>query len=363
MSEKPVSTFSHPALAEPTVAAALAWYDAHRRILPWRAASGEKADPYRVWLSEIMLQQTTVTAVIPYFSAFLERWPDVAALAGAREGEVMQAWAGLGYYSRARNLFACAKIVAGTFGGRFPETEEGLLALPGIGPYTAAAIAAIAFGQRAAAIDGNVLRLGARLFAIKTPLPAARAQIKARVEVLVPATRPGDFAQALMDLGALICTPKRPACETCPLSVSCLAFASGTAAELPCRNARPKRPLRQGAVFYVRRKDGSVLVRTRPDKGLLGGMTEFPGSPWEIRGDEVCWLSEAPLKAKFRKLDDVVEQVFTHFALRLSVYVADVAERTSAPEDCRWTKADELGKEAFPGVMRKVLAAVRLSGA
>ncbi|HTV32276.1 MAG TPA: A/G-specific adenine glycosylase [Methylocella sp.] len=358
MREKREPNFSHAALGGPA-AAVLAWYDAHRRVLPWRAAPGERADPYRVWLSEVMLQQTTVIAVVPYFAAFLDRWPDLAALAGARQEDVLQAWAGLGYYSRARNLHACAQIVAGPLGGCFPETEAGLLALPGVGPYTAAAIAAIAFGQRAAAIDGNVLRLGARLFAIETPLPAARTNIKTRIETLVPATRPGDFAQALMDLGALICTPRHPSCEDCPLRASCLGLARGATAELPRRKARKARPLRQGAVFYMRRKDGAVLVRTRPSKGLLGGMAEFPGSAWEAEADEASWLAQAPLKAKFRKLDGAVEQVFTHFALRLFVYVADVAKAAQTPAGCRWTSAADLDNEAFPGVMRKVRAAVQ----
>jgi A/G-specific adenine glycosylase len=343
-------------------AAVLAWWDRHRRDLPWRARPGAATDPYKVWLSEIMLQQTTVAAVTPYFSAFLARWPNVGLLAQASSEEVMRAWAGLGYYSRARNLHACAKIIAGAFGGRFPATEALLRELPGIGPYTAAAIAAIAFGQRAAAIDGNVTRVIARLFAIETPLPAAQAEIKARAEDMVPAERPGDFAQAMMDLGAMVCTPRRPSCGMCPLRDVCLGSASGHAEMLPRKAPRPLRPLRRGAAFFVRRRDGAVLVRTRPDKGLLGGMVELPGSLWETDFDEVLAPSQAPLRAPFRKLESCIDHAFTHFALRLSIYVADVTNNRRAPNGYRWTPARELDNEAFPGVMRKVIEAVRRSG-
>ena len=266
-------------------AAVLAWYDRHRRDLPWRARPGEAADPYKVWLSEIMLQQTTVAAVKPYFAAFLSLWPNVGLLAEARSEEVMRAWAGLGYYSRARNLLACAKIVSNDFGGTFPATEAALRDLPGIGPYTAAAIAAIAFGQRAAAIDGNVIRVVARLCAIDTPLPAAQAAIKARAGGMVPVERPGDFAQAMMDLGATVCSPRSPSCDICPLRALCLGYASGIAESLPRKAPRPQRPTRRGAAFFVRRQDGAVLVRTRPSKGLLGGMVELPGTDWETDFD------------------------------------------------------------------------------
>jgi A/G-specific adenine glycosylase len=342
--------------------AVLAWYDRHRRDLPWRALPGEAADPYKVWLSEIMLQQTTVAAVTPYFAAFVARWPNVDLLAQASSGDVMRAWAGLGYYWRARNLHACAKIIAGEFGGRFPATEAALRNLPGIGPYTAAAIAAIAFGQRAAAIDGNVARVAARLFSIETPLPAASSEIKARAEDMVPVDRPGDFAQAMMDLGAMVCTPRKPSCGLCPLRDFCLGSASGHAETLPRKAPRPPRPLRRGAAFFVRRRDGAVLVRTRPPKGLLGGMTELPGSPWSADFDEALAASQAPIEAPFRKLESSIEHVFTHFALRLSIYVADVTNKRRAPNGTRWTPARELDNEAFPGVMRKVIEAVRRSG-
>jgi A/G-specific adenine glycosylase len=342
-------------------AAVLAWYDRHRRDLPWRARPGEAADPYKVWLSEIMLQQTTVVAVKPYFAAFLARWPNAGLLAQASSDEVMRAWAGLGYYSRARNLHACAKIIVDRFGGRFPATEAALRDLPGIGPYTAAAIAAIAFGQRAAAIDGNVERVVARLFAIETPLPAAKSEIKARAEGLVPVERPGDFAQAMMDLGAMVCTPRHPSCGLCPLQDLCLGYASGSAESLPRKAPRARRPLRRGAAFFVCRRDGAVLVRTRPEKGLLGGMTELPGTHWETDFDSASAAKQAPVAASYRKLDQAIAHAFTHFALQLEIYVAEVANERRAPNGYRWTPARDLDKEAFPGVMRKVIEAVRRS--
>ncbi len=332
--------------------ALLTWFDCHRRVLPWRALPGESADPYKVWLSEIMLQQTTVAAVKPYFVAFLSRWPSVGLLAQARSAEVMRQWAGLGYYARARNLHACAKIVAGQFAGKFPDAEAALRRLPGIGPYTAAAIAAIAFGRRAAAIDGNAERVIARLFAIKTPLPAAKSEIKAKASELVPCGRPGDFAQAMMDLGATICSPKAPACGICPLQKFCLGHRSGDAGMLPRKARRKDRPLRHGIVFFVRRMDGAVLVRTRPPKGLLGGMTELPGTAWELHADRDLAASEAPVKANYRKLDHEVAHAFAHFAVRLDIYLADVPNKQHVPAGCRFVPASGLVKEAFPSVMR-----------
>jgi A/G-specific adenine glycosylase len=337
----------------------LVWWDRHRRDLPWRAGPGETADPYKVWLSEIMLQQTTVAAVKPYFAAFLARWPDVILLAQAPGEEVMRAWAGLGYYSRARNLHACAKIIVAKSGGAFPTTEAALRELPGIGPYTAAAIAAIAFGQRTAAIDGNVTRIIARLHAIETPLPAANSEIKARAQDMVPFDRPGDFAQAMMDLGAMICSPKRPSCGVCPVRDVCLGRVSGRAEELPRKAPRPLRPTRRGAAFFVRRGDGAVLVRTRPDKGLLGGMVELPGTEWATDFNAARAIKQAPIAASYRKLDQQITHAFSHFALQLDIHVADVASEFSAPESCRFVAACDLDGEAFPSVMRKVIAAVR----
>src|SRR5690606_9140907 len=249
------------ATAATVAPALLRWYDRHARVLPWRAPPGaDPPDPYAVWLSEIMLQQTTVAAVAPYYRAFLARWPDVGALAAAPQDEVMAAWAGLGYYSRARNLHRCAQQVAAELGGRFPDTEEGLRTLPGIGPYTAAAIAAIAFDRQAAVVDGNVERVVSRLFAVTTPLPQAKTEIRALVERLVPASRPGDFAQAMMDLGATVCTPKRPRCMLCPLREDCTALSAGDPEFYPVRLARKERPARRGAAFVAVREDGAILL-------------------------------------------------------------------------------------------------------
>jgi len=355
--------FHEPLIAERSIGVAmLDWYDRHRRLLPWRAPPGERADPYAVWLSEIMLQQTTVAAVRPYFSHFLSRWPDVGVLARAPFEEVMQAWAGLGYYSRARNLHACAKAIADDLGGRFPETEAGLLALPGIGPYTAAAIAAIAFGRRAIVVDGNVERVVARLNAIEAPLPAARPALKERAAAITPSERPGDFAQAMMDLGATICTPRQPACGICPLLTLCQGRASGQPETFPRKLKKPPKPRRRGAAFFLRREDGAILVRTRPPKGLLGGMAELPGTAWETEFDPAGAARQAPIDAAYQKLDVAVEHAFTHFALRLDIYCADVGCGQAAPPGCRWTSARDLDKEAWPNVMRKVIEAVRRSG-
>jgi A/G-specific adenine glycosylase len=281
--ESPVSATRPAQPANSLAGQLLAWYDRHARTLPWRVlpddrANGEITDPYRVWLSEIMLQQTTVQAVKPYFEAFTRRWPDVRALAEAHEEDVMKAWAGLGYYSRARNLKACAETVARDHGGVFPDTEAGLLALPGIGPYTAAAIAAIAFDRPAAVVDGNVERVISRLRAIETPLPAAKPEIRAATAELVPDDRPGDFAQATMDLGASLCSPKRPACALCPWVEACAAHLAGIAETLPKKAPKQAKPTRRGMAFVVTREDGAVLLRRRPPKGLLGGMSEPPVS-------------------------------------------------------------------------------------
>lgn len=339
----------------------LAWYDREQRDLPWRTAPGEAPDPYKVWLSEIMLQQTTVKAVLPRYGLFLRRWPDVQTLAGAPLRDVLGAWAGLGYYARARNLHACARAVVERHGGRFPATETGLRKLPGIGDYTAAAIAAIAFGKRATPVDGNIERVVARLFAVTTPLPAAKDEIKALARQLAPARRGGDFAQAMMDLGATICTPRRPVCGLCPVRPECRGHAEGLAEILPYRAARTERPLRQGAAFVALRADGAVLLRERPPKGLLGGMLEVPSSPWQAampNGKSAA--THAPLEADWRKLPGLVAHTFTHFQLELAVYCAEVdaaaKPRPSAqPEHCRWLKPRELSGAALPSVMRKVL--------
>jgi A/G-specific adenine glycosylase len=339
-------------------AALLAWYDRHRRRLPWRAAPGERADAYRVWLSEIMLQQTTVKAVAPYYLRFLERWPDVHALAAAPLEDVLKAWAGLGYYARARNLHACAVAVVERHAGDFPTTEDALRALPGIGVYTAAAIAAIAFDRRAAAIDGNVERVIARLYAIGRMLPAAKTLIRDRAERLVPAQRAGDFAQALMDLGATICTPKKPACVLCPWTAACEARRRGDPESFPRRAPKAAGRMRYGASFVAIRADDRILVRGRPSKGLLGGMTEVPSTAWTHEVNKADTLAQAPLKARWRRLPGVVEHGFTHFPLRQAVYVANVPAGTRAPAGMRWVALADLRGEALPNVMRKVVAHV-----
>ncbi|HEY8578354.1 MAG TPA: A/G-specific adenine glycosylase [Beijerinckiaceae bacterium] len=343
------------AAAKPNEAAPrlLAWYDRHRRRLPWRAEPHETPYPYAVWLSEIMLQQTTVQAVKAYYERFLARWPRVEDLAAAPVEEVMKEWAGLGYYSRARNLHACAQAVAARPGARFPGDEAGLRALPGVGPYTAAAIAAIAFGRRAVVVDGNVERVVTRLFAIPEPMPKAKPRVRAAADLLTPTERAGDFAQAMMDLGATICTPRKPACALCPLNELCAARAAQTQELYPVKAPKAARPARRGAIFYARRADGTVLVRTRPPRGLLGGMTEFPGSAWSSDYDLADALRDAPLAADWRRRLGVVEHVFTHFALALTVFRADLPAGTPAPEGCRWTPEADLAGEALPSVMRK----------
>jgi A/G-specific adenine glycosylase len=345
---------------DPQASALLDWYDRHRRDLPWRAASGVVPDPYRVWLSEIMLQQTTVAAVAPYFDRFIARWPDVRALAEAPLDDVLRAWAGLGYYARARNLHACAKAVVERCGGRFPASEAELAELPGIGPYTAAAIAAIAFGARTAAVDGNVERVMARLHAVEEELPAAKPRLRALAARLVPSQRTGDFAQAMMDLGATICTPKRPACAVCPWMGACRARARGDAATFPRRAPKRAGELRRGAAFVALRADGCVLVRAREPRGLLGGMTEVPTTPWTQDFDADAALSAAPAlsraRPRWQRLPGVVSHVFTHFPLELTVYRAQVPAGTRPPDGARWTPLTTLGGEALPSLMRKVVA-------
>jgi A/G-specific adenine glycosylase len=333
----------------------LAWYDRHARALPWRAPAGRAADPYAVWLSEIMLQQTTVAAVKPYFAAFLARWPRVEDLAAAPLDDVLTAWAGLGYYARARNLHRCARIVAGERGGRFPDREDELLELPGIGPYTAAAIAAIAFDRPAAVVDGNVERVIARLFAVETPLPRAKAELRALAARLTPRERPGDHAQAMMDLGATLCLPRAPRCERCPLARHCVARAAGGAGGLPRRGARPARPVRRAVAFWAVDPDGAVLLRRRPETGLLGGMMELPSTEWrETAWDAAEALARAPLAARWIELPGLVRHTFTHFRLEARVWAAR-AGPASAPAGGRWVALDDLGREALPSVMRKIV--------
>jgi A/G-specific adenine glycosylase len=343
----------------------LAWYDRHRRVLPWRPPAGHRPDPYAVWLSEIMLQQTGVKTVGPYFAKFLARWPDVAALGRASLDDVLRMWAGLGYYSRARNLHACAVAVLRDHGGVFPDSEEGLRALPGIGPYTAAAIAAIAFDRRTMPVDGNIERVVARLYAVEEQLPQAKPLIQKLASTLLgevsagdEKSRAGDSAQALMDLGASICTPKKPACGLCPLFAACAARLRGDQESFPRKAAKKSGELRRGAAFVVTRGN-ALLVRSRPEKGLLGGMTEVPGSDWRAAQDDEDALKQAPrlsgVKRWHRKVG-VVTHVFTHFPLELVVYAAHVPARSRAPKGMRWVPIATLADEALPNLMRKVIA-------
>jgi A/G-specific adenine glycosylase len=332
----------------------LAWYDRHRRVLPWRAPPGISPDPYRVWLSEIMLQQTTVVAVAPYFTAFLARWPDVAALAAADLDAVLHAWQGLGYYARARNLHACARQIVERHGGRFPADETALRALPGIGDYTAAAIVAIAFDRKATAVDGNVERVMARLRAVAMPLPDAKPALRRLAAALTPGHRSGDYAQALMDLGATICTKHKPKCGLCPWREPCLARRRGIAESLPARRKKAARPLRRGIAFWMVRGDGAVLLRRRPESGLLGGMMEVPSTAW--RADPWTVLQAkgtAPVTARWRRLPGVVRHGFTHFELEIVILAATVRRDGG---DGIWVALDRLGDHALPALMKKVVA-------
>ncbi len=338
----------------------LAWYDRHHRSLPWRTPPDETRlgvlpDPYRVWLSEVMLQQTTVGAVKRYFEVFTDAWPTVEALAAADADDVMKAWAGLGYYSRARNLKKCAETVATEYAGRFPDTEAGLKTLPGIGDYTAAAIAAIAFNQPAAVVDGNIERVITRLHAIETPLPQAKPEIRALVAKAMPHDRPGDFAQAMMDLGATICTPRKPACVVCPIVAGCVARREGIAEHFPVKAPKNEKPMRVGAAFVAMRPDGSVLLRKRPSSGLLGGMAEVPGSDWTARQDGITDISAAPFPAAWHATGSI-RHVFTHFALELCVFKANLPDDAS-PGDGWWSPPSALPHEALPTVMKKVIEA------
>jgi len=336
----------------------LAWYDRHRRRLPWRAPAGERSDPYRVWLSEIMLQQTTVKAVGPYFEKFVTRWPDVAALGRAALDDVLRMWAGLGYYSRARNLHACAVAVLRDHGGVFPDSEEGLRALPGIGPYTAAAIAAIAFDRRTMPVDGNIERVVSRMFAVEETLPQTKPRIQELAASLLGPTRAGDSAQALMDLGASICSPKKPACALCPFAEDCVARTRGDQETFPRKAPKKTGALRRGAAFVVTRGN-ELLVRSRPEKGLLGGMTEVPGSEWLAGQEDDAALKQAPKLGgalRWHRKAGIVTHVFTHFPLELVVYTAQVPPPTQAPSGMRFVPVATLAEEALPNVMRKVVA-------
>jgi A/G-specific adenine glycosylase len=344
-----------PAQSPPLARAVLAWWDRHRRTLPWRAQAGRAADPYLVWLSEILLQQTTVQAVIPYFERFRTLWPRVEDLAAAPLEEVMRAFAGLGYYSRARNLHACAREIVRR-GGVFPRGEADLRALPGIGAYTAAAVAAIAFDEPCSPVDGNIARIMTRLYAIEAPIAKARGAIAKAAAALTPRDRPGDFAQALMDIGATICAPRNPDCAVCPMRSACAAFAAGEPQAYPRKAIRKARPHRKGAAFFAQAADGSILLRTRPPRGLLGGTLELPGTPWsaDYAADEAA--SGAPFPALWRLTPGLVEQVFTHFSLALNIYLVRLAGVPLAQDGCFWMARDEIEGAALSSLMRKAVA-------
>lgn len=338
----------------------LNWYDGYARDLPWRVGpqarmAGARPDPYRVWLSEVMLQQTTVAAVKGHFERFTRYWPTVADLAAADEAQVMGEWAGLGYYARARNLLKCARVVADRHAGRFPETREALQALPGIGPYTASAIAAIAFDAPETVVDGNVERVMARRFGIRTPLPAAKPELVAAAARLTPAERPGDYAQAVMDLGATICTPRNPACGLCPWREDCRARAEGLQADLPRKSPKKPRPTRLGIAYVARRADGAWLLERRPDSGLLGGMLGWPGSEWS---EGPAPAPAPPLPARWRRLPGEARHTFTHFHLRLAIEVA-LLSPGAEPERGQFLPPEAFRPAQLPTVMRKVFDLAR----
>ena len=339
------------------VNALISWYDVHRRVLPWRVTCGEAPDPYAVWLSEIMLQQTTVTTVRAYYGDFLAKWPQVGDLASASLDDVLHAWQGLGYYSRARNLHKCSQVVTAEYGGRFPDTELELLALPGVGPYTAAAIAAIAFGRKATPVDGNIERVMTRLYAVPEPLPKSKPQIRKHAQALTPTLRAGDFAQALMDLGATLCKPKSVNCLACPLSGFCLASRENDPTRYPLRVPKKARPTRYGVIFWAMRSDGAVLVRRRPETGLLGGMMEFPTTEWrELAWEDDAWRDWAPAAADWCPIASPVIHGFTHFRLELTVMRSTVGSG-----DGKWCHPDDFSGLALPTVMKKVATAVAQS--
>ncbi len=353
-----------PQTKKPDLAARLlAWYDVHRRVLPWRAPKGQRADPYKVWLSEIMLQQTTVQAVGAYYRKFLTLWPTVKALAAASQDDVLAAWAGLGYYARARNLHAAAKVVANEMGGRFPGTAEALRALPGVGGYTAGAISAIAYDERQAAMDANAERVIARLYAVETPMPKAKTELHALGQALVP-DRAGDFVQGLMDLGSAVCTPKRPACPNCPWTEDCRARQRGIQEQLPVKAPKMVRPLKRGAAFVVTDRTGAVLLVKRPDKGLLASMLEPPLGPWGVNfPTPPNALKQAPFPANWRKRQGIVRNGFTHFELEIEVNVAEISRRPNLDgrlkaghgELGHWVPRDKLSAVALPTVMKKIV--------
>tara|TARA_E500000075_G_C6981073_1_gene316698 strand:- start:286 stop:1350 length:1065 start_codon:yes stop_codon:yes gene_type:complete len=335
----------------------LGWYDAHRRTLPWRSEPGVVPNPYHVWLSEIMLQQTTVATVKSYFEYFLTRWPKIENLAEASLDDVLHAWQGLGYYARARNLHKCAKAISSDYDSRFPETESALLSLPGIGPYTASAIMAIAFNKKATPMDGNIERVITRLYAVAEPLPKSKKYLYQLAKQMTPDQRAGDYAQALMDIGATICKPKSSKCSICPLMHNCIAKSKGLEGELPKREKKPIKPLRQATVFWVTRSSGKVLLRKRPEKGLLGGMIEIPSSSWEVeRKSRAELIEQAPFDINWTIVPGTIRHTFTHFHLDLEI-LSGTYEGKSLIGDI-WSMPHQFNDHALPTVMKKVIAHV-----
>ncbi|MBT8417702.1 MAG: A/G-specific adenine glycosylase [Silicimonas sp.] len=346
----------------PSVSSLLEWYDRNAREMPWRIGpadrkAGSKPDPYRVWLSEVMLQQTTVAAVKKYFLQFVEKWPTVVDLATADDADVMAEWAGLGYYARARNLLKCAREVTEKYHGRFPDNRDALLQLPGIGPYTASAIAAIAFDQPATVVDGNVERVISRVHAVLTPLPDAKDELSRLAESLTPTDRPGDYAQAVMDLGATVCTPRSPSCGICPWADPCAARRQGLAAELPRKKPKKAKPIRFGIAYLACRDDGAWLLETRPEKGLLGGMLGWPGTEWKIDDP----IAAHPIDADWIDPDIEVRHTFTHFHLRLRVLFARV-DKGVMPRRGNFVELDDFRPTDLPTVMRKAYDMVAGNG-
>ncbi|MBI3440817.1 MAG: A/G-specific adenine glycosylase [Proteobacteria bacterium] len=335
----------------------LSWYARHRRVMPWRAERGRKPDPYRVWLSEIMLQQTTVVTVTPYFTKFIAKWPTVAALAGASLDEVLTAWAGLGYYTRARNLHKCAQIIAEKFKGKFPVTVDGLRELPGIGPYTAAAIASIAFSRQAVAVDGNVERVVSRFFAIEEPLPSSKEIIRGRAAQLAGDNRhPGDFTQAFMELGATVCTPRKPRCMFCPWQRECRANKLGITEGLPNKSPKVRKPVRYGKVFWIQKKSGAFLIEKRTAKGLYEGMYQLPTSEW-VADRRIAKKFAAPYyssQLRFYPLNQKIRHSFTHFDLVLEIWTAAAKNPVKAP--CgNFVFMEDIGGYALPTLMQKAI--------
>lgn len=338
----------------------LNWYDQHRRVLPWRALPSQKPQPYHVWLSEIMLQQTTVATVKSYFEKFLKLWPTIEALAAAPQEVILKEWAGLGYYARARNLHKCAQTIIADHDGSFPTTEEILRTLPGIGDYTAAAIAAIAFHEQAAVVDGNIERIISRSFRIKTALPSAKKEIRSEVARLTPRNRPGDFAQAMMDLGASLCSPKKPSCLLCPVSRHCAAQKAGDMEAYPVKAPKKVKPTRRAISFWVEH-DGYVLLERRPQKGLLGGMPGLFSTPWNERTDfppKEEWLNNKPSDDYFKPIDGETKHTFTHFHLLTQVVTAKASVKHNI-ENGFWHPVQELADVGLPTVFSKIVSLAR----